>query len=96
MIDIASNGVEAVEKFRHFPEKPHIILMDHRMPLKDGLETTKEIRQLSTKPRIIFISADIGIRETALDLGAVAFLVKPFIFENLIAIIRKAINRELN
>ena len=45
---IASNGEEAIKMFKSFsPEqKPDIILMDHRMPIKNGLETTKEILEI--------------------------------------------------
>jgi PAS domain S-box-containing protein len=39
----ASNGIEAVEMWENW--QPHLILMDVRMPVMDGYEATKEIRQ---------------------------------------------------
>ena len=89
VIDTASNGIEAVDKFREFAEKPEIILMDHRMPRNDGLEATKEILQLSKASQIIFVSADIGVREMALALGVMAFLAKPFSLESLLNLIKQ-------
>ncbi len=83
VIGIAKNGQEAVEKFKSFSEKPDIILMDHRMPIKSGIDATKEIISFGKNPKIIFASADKTVREEALSIGAVAFIEKPFDFEKL-------------
>ena len=91
VIDIAQNGEEAVMKYKSFPIKPDIILMDHRMPQKDGVETTKEIRKISPKQIIIFASADPSIKSMALSVGANFFAVKPFRFDELVEIINKLI-----
>ncbi|MBE0517805.1 MAG: response regulator [Thermoplasmata archaeon] len=74
----ARDGDEAVRLFRDMPCKPDAIIMDHRMPNKDGIQTTKEIRELDASIPIIFSSADESIREEALDAGAVSFWTKPF------------------
>jgi two-component system chemotaxis response regulator CheY len=65
IIGTANNGEEAVEMYRNFPNKPDIILMDHRMPVKDGLEATKEIMDLNGNTTIIFASADKSIKQEA-------------------------------
>jgi two-component system chemotaxis response regulator CheY len=59
-------------------EPPDIIIMDHRMPNKDGVETTKEILQINPNTKIIFASADTAVRDAALASGALSFLSKPF------------------
>ena len=77
ILDIAYNGEEAVSKFRSFSEKPDIILMDHRMPKKSGIDASKEILKLDNKARILFVSADESVREEALSIGAIGFINKP-------------------
>lgn len=77
ILDCAHNGEEAVSKFRDFSVKPDIILMDHRMPIKNGIEASKEILLLNNKTKIIFVSGDDSVKEEALSIGAIAFLNKP-------------------
>ncbi|MBY9005343.1 MAG: response regulator [Candidatus Lokiarchaeota archaeon] len=94
VLDTANNGEEAIEKFKLFNKKPDIILMDHRMPLKDGLTATKEILELDTKSNIIFASADKKIKNEALSMGITGFLEKPFSLEILIEYINKVIPKD--
>ncbi len=84
VIRSATNGEEAVDMYKSFLVKPDIILMDHRMPIKNGIEVTKEILQIDKSSKIIFTSADESIKETALALGAIDFKEKPFTMKNLI------------
>ncbi len=91
IIDTALNGKVAVEKFLSFKEKPDIILMDHRMPIKNGLDAMIEILQIETHEKIIFASADISIKQKALSLGACEFIDKPFNMGKLIATIQRVI-----
>ena len=91
IIDTATNGEEAVNIYKSFSEKPDIILMDHRMPIKNGKEASKEILQINKSAKIIFTSADQTIKESALALGAIAFVEKPFTMKNLIDNIQQAL-----
>ncbi len=88
----ASNGEEAVKIFNQLDEKPDIILMDHRMPIKSGVEATKEILQTSHNTKIIFASADSSVKSLAISTGATSFLEKPFGCESLINEIKKLSN----
>jgi len=74
----AYNGEEAISQYRALQPPPDCVLMDHRMPLADGLTATRGIKELDPEARIIFASADVGIMEEASQAGAEAFLAKPF------------------
>ncbi len=88
----AYNGEEAVKLFNEFQILPDIILMDHRMPKKDGLTAAKEILTSNNNSKIIFFSADYSIRDKALALGAKYFLEKPFKLDKLSEIIERLIS----
>lgn len=87
----AYNGEEAVEIFREMDEPPDIIIMDHRMPNKDGVETTKEILKIDPNIKIIFASADTAVRGAALASGARSFLSKPFAVADLMDAIKEMV-----
>jgi CheY-like chemotaxis protein len=74
----ARDGDEAVRVFKSMTSRPDAIIMDHRMPGKDGIETTKEILRIDPHVPIIFSSADETVRDDALAAGAVSFWSKPF------------------
>lgn len=95
VIASAENGLEAVNKFKNFTEKPDIILMDHRMPMKSGIEAAKEILEIDSTIKIIFVSADETIKEEALSNGAVSFKDKPFSLQRLFNNIEKAMYKIL-
>lgn len=74
----ARSGDEAVKIFPTLRFRPDAVIMDHRMPGKDGIETTKELLRMSPGLPIIFSSADENVRQQALEAGAVSFWAKPF------------------
>ena len=55
MVDVAKDGIEAVEKYRSF--KPDLVFMDIKMPKKDGIEATKDIKNIDKKSIIVALSA---------------------------------------
>ncbi|WP_338475381.1 fused response regulator/phosphatase [Pseudomonas khavaziana] len=76
----AGNGVEAVEIFAH--ERPQLVLMDALMPVMDGFEAARQIKQLAGEALvpIIFLTS---LRESealaqCLDAGGDDFLPKPY------------------
>ncbi len=79
----AYNGEEAINIFRKMKRHPDIIIMDHRMPSKDGLEAMKDIRNINPLQGIIFVTADNEAAEQAMDMGANSFILKPFKMDNL-------------
>ncbi len=90
-IEVAQNGLEAVEKFAaQFYE---VILMDMQMPEMDGLEATKTIRKKQgQQPIIIAMTANAmqGDRDLCLQVGMNEYLTKPIKLEVLMSALEKA------
>jgi len=74
----AFTGEEAIEKYRGRIKDPDLIIMDHRLPGMNGVETMLQIIQIDPSAKILFVSADEKARKLSLDNGAVGFLLKPF------------------
>jgi two-component system chemotaxis response regulator CheY len=74
----AYNGEEAVEMYRHSEERPDLVLMDHRMPVKSGLDAMAEILEIDGTAQIVFLTADAMVAEQAIASGAADVLLKPF------------------
>jgi PAS domain S-box-containing protein len=79
-IRLATNGEEALHEFEQW--RPHLILMDFRMPVMDGHEAIRRIRAMSggKEPKIIAVTASAldENRQDLLAIGADDFLSKPF------------------
>ena len=78
----ALDGKEAVRMFEAMNPRPDIIIMDQRLPLMSGVEVTKEIMRMDPGAKVLFVSADVSSRESALSSGATDFVVKPFQIKN--------------
>ena len=87
--DRARNGQEAVEMV----EKGgfDIVLMDIKMPVMDGLEATKRIKEAHPELPIVALTANAfdNDRQLAFDAGCVDFLSKPVSSEACISTIKK-------
>lgn len=79
----AFDGNQAIELYQTLKIPPDIILMDYRMPEKDGLLVAREILSLNPNCKIIFISADCSIKTQALNIGIVFFFENPIPFLHL-------------
>lgn len=87
VVDEASEGLQAVEKARHW--KPDIILMDIGLPLLNGIEAARRIREVSPHSRIVFLSQDTSpeLVEEAVELGVSGYVFKSEAETNLFAAI---------
>ena len=89
---LAADGREGVERHRTSPAD--LVIIDLYMPNQDGLETIRELRSCSPEVAIIAMSGttDTGtMLSIAQDLAAVGILRKPFLAEELIAAVAKAL-----
>ena len=79
-IRLATNGAEAVREFEQW--RPHLILMDFRMPVMDGHEAIRRIRAMpgGKDPKIIAVTASAmdENRQELMEIGADDFIGKPF------------------
>jgi DNA-binding response OmpR family regulator len=88
-----ANGREAVDLFEE--HQPDLVILDVMMPVMDGLEAMREIRESSTVP-IILLTARSGPQDkvSGLDLGADDYVTKPFnpdeLSARIAAILRRA------
>ena len=89
VIATAYDGDEAVKKFRHMVKRPDVVILDHRMPTKNGIDTMAEMLAIDKKPKILFVSADIMIENEAMRCGAAGFLSKPFNMDELVETIER-------
>jgi len=92
---IAGDGEQAVQMFNSFQLKPDLILMDHRLPIKDGLQASIEILQTARGTKILFASADKTIKDRVLSIGITSFIEKPFDLNDLIEKIQNLINFQI-
>lgn len=76
----AANGAEAVEAFRQ--QRPQLVLMDAMMPVMDGFEAARQIKELAgeTLVPIIFLTSlsESEALARCLEVGGDDFLAKPY------------------
>lgn len=74
----AKNGEEAISMYQS--EKPDLTFMDITMPVMDGLQALKEIKNLDKGAKVVMCSAmgQENMVMEALKCGAQDFIVKPF------------------
>jgi len=89
----ARNGSEALDIFNRW--SPRAVLMDMRMPVMDGYEATRRLRESEAgrKAFIVAITASAfeGARRQVMATGVDAFLRKPFRQEELVALLGRGL-----
>jgi two-component system, OmpR family, alkaline phosphatase synthesis response regulator PhoP len=93
----ANDGVQAVETAKTF--KPDLILLDVMMPRQDGIETARQLRQLSDfkDTYILFLTAraEEYTEVAAFDVGADDYIVKPIKPRALVSRIKAVLRRDI-
>jgi DNA-binding NarL/FixJ family response regulator len=84
----AVNGLQAVELYEK--HKPDLVLLDSRMPLKDGVQAAKEIQDRHPAARILMLTAFDGDEDIykALTAGAQGYVLKSSTGEQLVPALR--------
>jgi DNA-binding NtrC family response regulator len=92
---LAADGKEGVERYRSPPAD--LVITDLYMPNQEGLETIREFRMRFPKVAIIAMSgkpAGGTMLSIAQKMGAIGVLHKPFLADELIAAVAKALSGE--
>lgn len=77
IIGTASDGVEALKKYEEL--QPDLIFMDIQLPMMDGMECIRWIREVDRRVQIVIVSAygEFNYAQKAIRYGVQDFLLKP-------------------
>lgn len=95
VVDVVDDGLAALDQLLMSHEDYDMAIIDRMLPGKDGLSICRELRQQKVTLPVIILTA-LGTsqeRITGLDSGADDYIVKPFVFNELLARIRAVLRR---
>lgn len=87
----ADEGMAALEAY--FLEKPDLVFLDLVMKGMYGLDVLAKLREMDAGARVVIASADVqhSTRALAKEAGALAFVNKPFVAEQVLAAVDAAL-----
>jgi DNA-binding response OmpR family regulator len=93
IVDTANDGEAAIELLA--ARAYDLVLLDIRMPRKNGLDVLSFLQQQNRHPRVIMLTAvdELTSAIQAVKLGANDYLTKPFRLEQLLAAIERILHR---
>ncbi|MEI6353067.1 MAG: response regulator transcription factor [Candidatus Nomurabacteria bacterium] len=99
-VDTAFNGVQALSKVKDLKKKNEeydVIILDRMMPMKDGIETLRDIKNMEIGSGVIILTAKDTVDDKVFGLAAGAddYMVKPFNVKELMARIHSLYRRNL-
>ena len=91
LVGFASNGRELVDECRRL--RPDVVVADISMPLLNGIEAIRKLREEGIQPKIVFLTmhSDASYATRALDAGASGYVLKHAASDELVQAIRGAI-----
>ncbi|TJY42607.1 response regulator [Cohnella pontilimi] len=92
VIGEAENGLDAIEKYKNL--QPEVVTMDITMPVMEGIEAVRHIKEFDPNAKILMCSAmgqQLMIIQ-AIEAGAIDFIVKPFQEERVLESVRKVLS----
>jgi YesN/AraC family two-component response regulator len=83
------NGFQAWQFIQSKPDEVDIIIADANIPDMDGLELLGQVKSKHPDKKFVITTSNPEIENTALQLGADAFLLKPYCIDDLFALIER-------
>lgn len=90
----AANGVEGLARLNAHSATIRLVILDYNMPVLNGLETLKTIKEEHPNLPVVMMSGNTAIKNDALKIGALTFLEKPFDLNTLKSVIEPIIRGE--
>jgi two-component system response regulator MprA len=94
-VELAGDGLEALERLQGSGEDPDLVVLDVLMPNIDGLEVCRRLRRMGSRLPVLMLTArdEVTDRVAGLDAGADDYVVKPFALAELLARVRALLRR---
>lgn len=91
--DTASDGLEAYERIKN--DTYALVLLDIRLPRRDGLQLLEDIQKLDKHTQVIMMTSlmELDIAIKALQLGASDYITKPFNTQHLMISVKRALEK---
>jgi len=96
-VDLLADGLKVIERVARDPEYYHVIMLDIRLPGKNGIEVLRQIREVNKDIAVIMMTAYESL-ETAIEAireGAYDYLVKPISIDEILIAVNRALERKL-
>ncbi|MDD2878870.1 MAG: PAS domain S-box protein [Rhodoferax sp.] len=93
VVSLAANGQEALDWLLAHPNDIDLVLMDVQMPVMDGIEATRQLRQMPAFAKLPIVALTAGAfksqQDAAQAAGMTHFISKPFDVPSTIALIQR-------
>jgi CheY-like chemotaxis protein len=93
----AQDGVEAIEVYKKHIQEIALVLTDLGLPLMTGIEEFKKLKEINPFVSVVFASGyfEPDIKTELLKAGAMGFLQKPYMSDEIFRILRKALDKKV-
>ena len=90
VIGTATDGQQALDEVRE--QKPDILVLDISMPVMNGIETARRLKEGGSETRIVFLTVhdDPELAKWVQEAGALGYVIKPRMGSDLIVAIKEA------
>src|SRR6056297_2825025 len=94
-VDTVSNGKQALDNFK--PDNYSLVILDLMMPVLDGIEVCRQLRNITNIPIIMLTAKDSEVDKVlGLKIGADDYITKPFLMTELLARVEAHLRRFYN